>query len=406
MRIAEFTDTFLPIVDGVGRVVHNYAVFLSGMGHECYVMTPMNDTGYRGGYPFELVEYIGMQVPGLPQYRAGVPSLDTHYNNRLRQIQLDVVHGHSPFAAGREALRQSVRFNVPLIGSFHTKYYDDFYKIAKSEDLAYIGVKYVVEFYNQCDQVWSVSKHAADTLRAYGFKGDIIVLENGVPIRTPEPEAAKEMGERLGLGDLPVLLYVGQINWKKNILRTMEAASLLKKDGKRFKLVLVGRGPDSEQVLEKARELGIDEEVMLPGMIQNDRELNGLYHRASIFAFPSLYDTAGLVVREAAVMETPSLVIDGSAPSERIVPGINGLVCEDTTESMYEVLTHYLFNAEELKRLGQNARTSIPVSWEEAIVPIARQYGEVTRRWKQQSKEKNVHAVSRAYDRFKNRLGT
>lgn len=406
MRIGEFTDTFIPIVDGVGRVVYNYAKSLSEIGHECYVMTPMNDTGYRGGYPFELVEYIGMQVPGLPQYRAGVPSLDTHYNNRMRQIQLDVMHGHSPFAAGREALRQSVKFNVPLIGSFHTKYYDDFFRISKSEDLAHIGVKYVVEFYNQCDQVWSVSNHAADTLRAYGFKGDIVVLENGVPIKTPDVQAAKEIEERLGLSDLPVLLYVGQINWKKNILRTMEAAALLKKDGKRFKLVLAGGGPDADQILEKAQEIGIDEEVVFSGMIQNDRELNGLYHRASIFAFPSLYDTAGLVVREAAVMETPSLVIDGSAPSERIVPGVNGLVCEDTTESMYEVLSHYLFNVEELKRLGQNARTSIPISWEEAIVPISQQYEEVIRRSREENKEKNVHAVSRAYDRFKSRLGT
>ena len=58
MKIGQFSDSFLPIVDGVGRVVYNYATALSRCGEECYVIAPMADTGYRGGYPFELVDFI------------------------------------------------------------------------------------------------------------------------------------------------------------------------------------------------------------------------------------------------------------------------------------------------------------------------------------------------------------
>ena len=55
MKIGQFSDSFLPIVDGVGRVVYHYAMALSRKNEECYVIAPMTDTGFRGGYPFELV---------------------------------------------------------------------------------------------------------------------------------------------------------------------------------------------------------------------------------------------------------------------------------------------------------------------------------------------------------------
>ena len=71
LRIGEFTDTFLPVVDGVGRVVQAYAETLSAMGHQVTVVAPMYDTGARGGFPFELLDFIATPLPGMKQYRLG-----------------------------------------------------------------------------------------------------------------------------------------------------------------------------------------------------------------------------------------------------------------------------------------------------------------------------------------------
>ena len=124
LRIGQFTDTFLPIVDGVGRVVQAYSETLSRMGHQVTVVAPMYDTGYQGGLPYELVEYIGAEVPRLSQYRVGEPIWDAHYRKRIRMITLDVLHAHSPFTAGSEALRLASLRKLPLVGTFHSKYYD------------------------------------------------------------------------------------------------------------------------------------------------------------------------------------------------------------------------------------------------------------------------------------------
>ena len=190
MRIGQFTDSFYPIVDGVGRVVYNYARALPAMGDECYVVAPMTDTGYRGGYPFELIDYTGMPLPGSPQYKAGLAVLDRHYYERIEAVTLDIAHAHTPFFSGQEALRLAAKHDVPLVGTFHSKYYDDFYKLTRAELLASIGVRFVVEFYERCDEVWAVSKTSASALRDYGFKGEIVVMENGAELRPVNPEDA------------------------------------------------------------------------------------------------------------------------------------------------------------------------------------------------------------------------
>ena len=121
MKIGQFSDSFLPIVDGVGRVVYNYATALSRCGEECYVIAPMADTGYRGGYPFELVDFISRKLPRQKQYSTGIPQLDSHYDARMRDVPLDIVHAHSPFIAGLEAQRLARRRGIPLIGMFHSR---------------------------------------------------------------------------------------------------------------------------------------------------------------------------------------------------------------------------------------------------------------------------------------------
>ena len=80
LRIGQFTDTFLPVVDGVGRVVQAYAETLSSMGHQVTVVAPMYDTGYQGGFPFELVDFARHEtVQGRGNHaRRTLPPTDPH----------------------------------------------------------------------------------------------------------------------------------------------------------------------------------------------------------------------------------------------------------------------------------------------------------------------------------------
>lgn len=389
MRIAQCSESFLPVVDGVGRVVFQYATSLSLSGNECYVITPLNNTGYRGQYPFEIVDFISVKLPTAPQYHTGIAPLDLHYAERISHISLDLIHAHAPGFAGIEAFRLAEKLNIPLVGTFHSKYYDDFLRVTHSDVLASLGSRYVAEFYELCDEVWTVSEDAVETLYSYGYKGEVTVVQNGTEIRTPNPKFEAAAREEFNLRNDPILLYVGQMDFKKNLRRTIEAAALLRNRGYAFQLVLTGQGRDLKALQKMADDLGLDN-VIFTGHITDRDLLDGLYMASSLFVFPSLYDTAGLVVREASVMGTPSVVVKGTAPAEVIRDGVNGLLCEDNTESLSNTIEHYLFRLSDQERLNirSQAQTSIPLPWETVMKEVEVRYQALIARGKSKRKRR------------------
>ena len=380
MKIGQFSDSFLPIVDGVGRVVYHYAMALARKGEECYVVAPMADTGFRGGYPFELVDFISLELPRQKQYSTGIPQLDPHYESRMRNVQLDIVHAHSPFIAGLEAQRLARRRGIPIVGMLHSRYYDDFYQLTKTEMLANLAVATIVNFYQRCDEVWTVSQSSKETLYDYGYVGEIVVMPNGTPDIDPSDERATAAKEKFNLPDEPILLYCGQMNWKKNIQRILESCACYRQEGGRFTLVLAGQGPDVKSIRQKADELGLTEHVRFTGHITGEDDLYGLYENADLFVFPSLYDTSGMVVREAAAMETPSVVVRGCATAEPIIDRQNGFLCEDTTRSLCDVIKSALSDPETTEQIGKSARKTIYLSWDDIAASTIDRYASLIER--------------------------
>lgn len=379
LRIGQFTDTFLPIVDGVGRVALAYAETLAGMGHEVTVSAPMYNTGHRGKYAFELADYTAMRVPMAPQYRVGAASYDSHYRKRMDMIPLDIVHAHSPFGAGREALRVARERGIPLVATFHSKYYDDFLKVLHSQAMAKLVVANVVRFYRKCDEVWAVSETTAKVLQEYGYEGFIRVVPNGATLRIAREDAIHALETRFDIGQTPLLLYVGQINWKKNLARVLDAAAILAQKGENFVLLMAGQGPDAEQVQARIDQLGLGERVRLIGHIGEMELLDALYARAAAFTFPSLYDNAPMVVREAAVMGTPAVLVAGSDAAEIIHDGANGFLCRDDADDLSRVLSGILNDPGRARQVGAVARETIPQPWEQVMQQVVNQYEHLIR---------------------------
>jgi len=377
MRIAQFSDSFLPIVDGVGRVVLSYANNLADKGNECYVIAPMTNTGYRGGYKFEMVDYKAVKLTGR-QYKVGVPIMDAHFVSRMQDIALDIIHAHSPFTAGQAAWSYAKKRDIPLVGTFHSKYRDDFREATGVNMIAEVGTKYVVDFYDKCDEVWTVSEASAETLREYGFKRRITVMPNGADMQDILPADRALAEKTFGLGGEPVFLFVGQQDWKKNIELILLSAAQLCDMGYGFKLVLTGMGPHSNEIKKRAASLGLEEKMVYTGHISDPSMLAGLYQCADLFVFPSLYDTAGLVVREAAIFGTASVVVRGSCAAEPITDGKNGFLCENEKADLARVMEEAINDTEKMRSVGEAARLTIPISWNVIIDEVIAHYEKLT----------------------------
>lgn len=370
MKIFQCTDSFLPIIDGVGRVVKAYAETLSERDNEVYVVTPTYNTGYRGRLGYEIVDFTSFKLSKDMPWKLGVKALDSHFMERIKCIDGEIVHVHTPGPAGLVGKTIAKKKHIPLVGSFHSKYYDDVLKVTHSKMAAKIATNYVVDFYKQCDEVWAVSGNAGETLRSYGYKGKIQVMPNGTDIRVLNKDLLDPVAKRYGINrKVPMLLFVGQINWKKNIKRILEGCALLKVDGYAFQLVLAGKGPDEEEVVKIAKQLGLEKNLIMTGHLDDSGVLDCLYSMASLFLFPSVYDNAPMVLREAACMKTPSLVVEKSNSAEVITNGSNGLVCEDKTEHFCKVIENFLdMKKSDQKLLGQKAFETIPIPWDGALM--------------------------------------
>ncbi|MBQ2603302.1 MAG: glycosyltransferase [Oscillospiraceae bacterium] len=374
MKIIQFSDSFIPIMDGVGNVVYRYAVNFGKKGHESYVAAPQTNTGYRGDYPFEIIDYVGVPLWKMNSYTVGTPKMDSHFKKRLEMIEADIVHVHSPFMAGQAGMSYAKKRKIPVIGTFHSKYYDDFLQVTGIELLAEAGVKIVVDFYEKCDEVWAVSESSAQTLKDYGYKGSVRVMPNGTDTKEILPEKVSEIREKLNIGSERILLFVGQMNWKKNIETTLRAFAMLNGD---LKLVLAGRGPHEAEIRALADKLGVGERVIMPGHITDPDLLNALYSSAKLFLFPSIYDNGPLVVREAAAAGTPSVVVRGSSAAECVKDGVNGLLCENDPADLAAVVQKALEDENELDAMGMRAKMTIPIPWSSIAEDVLWEYKRV-----------------------------
>lgn len=366
MVIGEFGESFIPVLDGVARVMKAYAETLTARGNDVYVITPMYDTGYRGNLPYEIVDFLSIKPLHKLPYRIGLKSFDQHFVSRMKHIDLDICHVHGPAFASHIGMKYAKQKNIPIIGSFHTKFYDDILEITKSKPLAKAGSRMVADFYSQCDEVWAVSEGTGETLREYGYKGEIIVMPNGTNRRELNTERVPEVRAKYGIReDKPVLLFVGRLHWNKNLGRIIEACGLLKQKGFDFQLVLAGQGLAEQEVRELAKKCNITENLTLTGYVADVETLDCLYHMADLFVFPSIYDNAPMVLREAAAQKTPALAIEGSCTAEVIQDGVNGILCQDTNESVCDrILSYFAIPEEKRNEMKEAAYKTIPIAWD------------------------------------------
>lgn len=164
--------------------------------------------------------------------------------------------------------------------------------------------------------------------------------------------------QKLGIKSKYNLLYVGQlIKERKGVEYLVDAFIKLKKENKDLGLVVVGDGPQKEELEEMCH--GIDN-VYFTDFIQPD-ELPLYYAAADIFVIPSFYDRFSIVLSEAMASGLPAISTNKNAATvDLIEDGINGYVVEErSSEDIYNKLMSMLQDPENLKKMGENAKNTI-----------------------------------------------
>lgn len=388
MKVCLLNDSFPPIIDGVANVVMNYGKILKEDGlADVMVGTPKYpDTDYSV-YPYKVIPYQSFDTTKIVKgYRAGNP-LDFSEIDEMTEWKPDIIHSHCPVASTVLARLLRSRTDVPLVFTYHTKFDIDIAKAVKAKFLQQETIKALVSNVAACDEVWVVSQGAGENLRSLGFEGDYHVVNNGVDFAKGRVEAEKvaEVVKDYDLpAGVPVFLFVGRIIKYKGIPLILESLAKLAARGQDFRMVLVGSGPDTDELKEQARQYGfVDGDGSKPGKcifvgpVYDRDKLRAWNTRADLFLFPSTYDTNGIVVREAAACGLASVLIAGSCAAEGITHGRNGYMIEENADSFSALLEEACKDLDKVHQVGQCAMDEIYISWSESVYAAHKRYGEI-----------------------------
>lgn len=369
LTVGQFNDSFPPTMDGVAVVARNYAYWMNRKHCDAVVVTPW--VPGRDEEPFPVVEYASVPVPGKRSYRLGLPWLDPTLGRRLAEVPFDIVHAHCPFSSGKVALRLARSRGIPVVATFHSQYRDDFRKALRADWAAELLLRRVIRFFQSVDEVWVPNQAAQGVLRSYGFAGEISVQANGTDLLPPTEEEARQLRSagRAFAGvpeDRTLALYVGQQRREKNVHLIIGALSELKR-ARREEVpgLFVGGGPELSEFKRLAWDDGLGDDAVFTGIVRDRVRMRSLYAAADLFVFPSEYDTDGIVITEAAAFGVPAIVMQGAPPSSRIRDGIDGIVCENSVESVARAIERIARDPGFGRRLGAEARRTLYRSMED-----------------------------------------
>ena len=289
-RLCIVTHTFLPHVGGIEKVVYEQSKRLLQKNFEPMVVTNRIETPKNyvvDGINVECYESLntGFRL-GIPYSIPTVTSLET-FLKAVKSSKIVHAHGH-PYLTSLIAAKLAKRYSKPFVLTQHNtfiKYDSIFDNIERLNDLA-IGK----ETLKEADKIIAVSNATKDYVLSLGAKPEKVkVLHNGVDLVKFRPLAGKkeEMRRKLGISkDAVVVLTVRRLVYKNGIDTLIETANIAVKKNPKIIFLVVGKGPDFNNVQLRIEQLGIEKNFRLTGFVK-DEDLPFYYNAADFFVLPS-----------------------------------------------------------------------------------------------------------------------
>ena len=354
MKVALFTNNYLPFRGGVTTSVETLRRGLETRGHEAWVFAP-RFPGAADADP-RIVRYPSLPAATYPEFALAVP-WSRAVVRRARAERFDVFHAHHPFLLGPAARRLARREGRPLVFTYHTRYdkYAHYVPLPRLlVEAAAVGLS--TRFAARADAVLAPSSLIRDELGARGVHAHVAVVPTGVDLTHFAPGDSGAARRRLGLAaDDRVLLYVGRLDREKSVGRILAAFERVAGTVPRARLVLAGHGTEADALQRHARRLTVGDRVVFLG-VRPHETLVECYRAADLFVFASETETQGLVLAEAAACGVPAVTVSGPGCDEVVRDGETGVLTKPDSASLAEAAIGLLLDDARRARMAVRAR--------------------------------------------------
>ncbi|MEC0230247.1 glycosyltransferase family 4 protein [Paenibacillus alba] len=374
LRIALFTDTFLPDINGVAKTLGRWTRFLESKGVECQVFAPTSLTADDNDM-FRVERFYSIPFLLYPECRLAIPN-PVQLRKALHAFQPTLIHCATPFNLGLFGLYYARKHRTPLVASYHTHFdqYLSHYKIPWVEPTLW---KYMQWFHQSCQRVYVPSQSTLDHLHAKGLR-ELEIWSRGVDTERFQPLVdRKSVLEAYGVDPAKfVMLYVGRLAPEKSVDVALDSYAALPAEVKEnCHLIIAGDGPSASYLRECYEG---DPGISFTGFVQGTR-LAELYAAADVFLFPSATETFGNVVLEAMASGTTVIGPSAGGVMDIIEHEVTGLLCPPGDIAAFtQALLRLYVSQETCSKLALAGREyALHQSWDEIFNKLLASYEEV-----------------------------
>ncbi|MBW4574931.1 MAG: glycosyltransferase [Aphanothece sp. CMT-3BRIN-NPC111] len=345
MRIALFTETFLPKVDGIVTRLRHTVEHLQRNGDRVLIFSPDGGlTEYKGA---RIYGVSGFPLPMYPELKLALPR--PAIGRALEEFKPDIIHVVNPAVLGLGGLYYAKAMQIPLVASYHTHLpqYLQHYGLAMLEGFLWELIK---ASHNQAHLNLCTSTAMMQELTSHGIER-VALWQRGVDTEMfGQHLASMEMRSRLSQGhtDCPLLLYVGRLGAEKEIDRIKQVLEAIPN----ARLALVGDGPHRQALEQHFAGTPTHFVGYLQGL-----ELASAFASSDAFIFPSRTETLGLVLLEAMAAGCPIVAARSGGIPDIVSDGVNGYLFDPADDQGAIAATQRLLShQEERETLRQKAR--------------------------------------------------
>ena len=375
MRIAMMTNNYKPFVGGVPISIERLADSLRDLGHTVYVFAP----DYKS--PVDDGEYT-FRFPTMKRKVAGaipIPNVIYSYVKKtISTLDIDLIHVHHPVMIGNVATRLGKEFHIPVVFTYHTRYEQYLHylkpfgylqnkanqgKLVEAAIIDFVQQqviqRYLNHFLEKCDMVFAPTKSIQDYLEPFHIDTPISIAPTGLPSANFERHAeATDLRKRYLQGKKYLFCTVSRLAKEKNLPFLLQGIAAVKEQlGDIFNLLILGDGPEKENLIALSRTLEIDENVFFVGEVPN-QEITSYHQACDLFLFSSKSETQGIVLLEAMAAYLPVFAIHATGVSDVVVNGENGVLSSDSIEDWVQNVVSVLQNPSVLIKMKNSARNT------------------------------------------------
>ena len=370
MRIGLFSDTYAPEINGVVSSIVTLQQGLEALGHEVYIITT-NNSLMKVSYEDHVLRLPGIELKKMYGYVLSSP-IHIRAQKIVKEMKLDIIHAHTEFGIGIFARILSHQLVLSLVITYHTTYedYTHYVNVFNSKQFEKIARKTVSKlskiYIDTSDAIISPSEKTKVMLEGYGVKKDIHVIPTGLDLDRFDPKHStknqilKLKSELKIKEDEKVILYVGRVAKEKSIDLILDGFEEINCGKVNCHLVIVGDGPELENLKKQAKKLKTYECIHFVGK-KLRTEVPLYYHMCDVFVSASLTETQGMTFVESFASHTPVFAREDDVLKELIKENETGYFF-DSAKSFARKIENYfvLSNDEQVLIQKQSALMSKP----------------------------------------------